>query len=47
MDDTNVELKCGQMNLKHSKVATANLMKFTADNKVDIICTQEPYINLG
>jgi sugar/nucleoside kinase (ribokinase family) len=47
MDDTKVELKCAQINLKHSKVATANLMKYTADNKVDIICIQEPYINQG
>jgi exonuclease III len=33
--------------MKHSKVATAKLMKYTADNKVDIICIQEPYINQG
>jgi len=47
MDDTKVELKCAQINLKHSRVATVNLMKYTADNKVDIICIQEPYINQG
>jgi hypothetical protein len=47
MDDIKVELKCTQINLKHSRVATANLVKYTADNKVDIICIQEPYINQG
>jgi hypothetical protein len=47
MDDTEVELKCAHINLKHSRVATANLMKYTADNKVDIICIQKPYINHG
>jgi exonuclease III len=47
MDDTNIELKCVQINLKHPRVATANLMKYTADNKVDIICIQEPYMNQG
>jgi sugar/nucleoside kinase (ribokinase family) len=44
MDDTKIELKCAQINLKHSTVATANLMKYIAGNKVDIICIQEPYI---
>ena len=47
MDDTKGELKCAQTNLQHSRVATANLMKYTADNKVDIICIQEPYIHQG
>ena len=47
MDDTKVELKCAQINLQHSRVATAKLMKYTADNKVDIICIQEPYIHQG
>jgi hypothetical protein len=47
MDDTKIELKCAQINLKHSRVATANLMKYTADNKVNIICIQEPYMNQG
>ena len=28
-------------------MATANIMKYTADNKVDIICIQEPYIHQG
>ena len=47
MVDIKVELKCAQINLKHSRVATVNLMKYTADNKLDIICIQEPYINQG
>ena len=47
MDYTKGELKCAQINLQHSRVATANLMKYTADNKVDIICIQEPYIHQG
>ena len=33
--------------MQHSRVATANLMKYIADNKVDIICIQEPYIHQG
>jgi exonuclease III len=28
-------------------VATANIMKYVADNKVDIICIQEPYTHQG
>ena len=47
MDDTKVELKCAQINLQHARVATANLMKYIADNKVDIISIQEPYIHHG
>jgi len=47
MGDTIIELKCVQINLKHSRGATANLMKYTTDNKVDIICIQEPYIYQG
>jgi len=47
MDDTKEELKCQQINLQNSRVATANLMKNTADNKVVIICIQEPYILQG
>jgi hypothetical protein len=29
MDDTKEELKCAQINLQHSRVTTANLMKYT------------------
>jgi hypothetical protein len=47
MDDTKDGLNFAQINLQHSRVATANLMKNTADNKLDIICIQEPYIHQG
>src|SRR5215510_13473654 len=47
MEDKIVELKCVQINLQHSKSATATLMKYAADNKVDILCIQEPYIHQG
>jgi len=47
MDDTKAELKCAQINLLNARVATANLMKYITENKVDIICIQEPYIHQG
>jgi len=47
MDDKIMELKCVQMNLQQKRGATAHLMKYTSDNKVDIICIQEPYIYQG
>ena len=47
MENTKVELKCAQINMQHSKGATANLMKYAEDNKVNIICIQEPYIHQG
>jgi len=47
MDDTIIELKCVQINLQHPRGATANLLKYTADNKVDIIRIQKPYIYQG
>ena len=47
MDATKAELKCAQINLQHSRGATANLMKYTVDNEVDIICIHEPYIYQG
>jgi len=47
MDETKAEMKCAQINLLHARVATANLMKYIADNKVDIISIQEPYIHQG
>ena len=46
MDDKKTELKCAQINLQHARVATANLMKYIADNKCEI-STQEPHIHLG
>jgi len=47
MDDTKAELNCEQINLQNSRVATANLMKYIAENKDDIISIQEPYIHQG
>jgi exonuclease III len=43
MDDKQPQIKCIQVNLKHSKAATANLMKIIEEDKTDIICIQEPY----
>ena len=33
-----------QINLQHSRVATANLMQIIEEESIDIICIQEPYI---
>ena len=35
-------IKCTQVNLQHSRVATANLMKAVAEDETDIIFIQEP-----
>jgi len=43
MDDKQPQMKCTQVNVKHSKPATANLMKIIEEDKTDIICIQEPY----
>jgi len=43
MDDKQPQIKCIQVNVKHSKAATANLMKIIEEDKTDIICIQEPY----
>jgi exonuclease III len=32
-----------QINLQHSRVATANLMQITEEESTDILCIQEPY----
>jgi hypothetical protein len=37
------QIKCLQINLQHSRVATANLMKIIEEDSTDILCTQEPY----
>jgi exonuclease III len=47
MGDTKGEIKYAQINLQHSRIATANLMKYIVDNKIDIISIQEPYIYQG
>ena len=38
-------LKCMQINLQHSSLATANLLKIIEED-TDVICIQEPY-NIG
>jgi len=42
-DNTQNLIKFAQINLHHSRAATASLMKYIADNNVDITCIQEPY----
>ena len=37
-------IRCTQINLQHSRVATANLMQITEEESMDILCIQEPYI---
>ena len=37
-------LKCIQINLQHSRLATDNLLKITEEEGTDILCIQEPYI---
>jgi hypothetical protein len=37
------QIKCIQINLQHSRVATDNLMKIIAEDGTDILCIQEPY----
>jgi len=36
-------IKCLQINLQHSRAATANLIKIVTDDEIDIIFIQEPY----
>jgi hypothetical protein len=36
-------IKCMQINLQHSKPATANLIKIVTEDEIDIIFIQEPY----
>ena len=36
--------KCIQINLKHSRAATDNLMQITAAENIDIILVQKPYL---
>jgi hypothetical protein len=33
-----------QINLQHSRVATANLIQLTEEESIDILSIQEPYI---
>ena len=43
MDYKQIQIKSLQVNVHHSKAATANLMKIIEEDKTDIICIQEPY----
>jgi len=40
-------IKCTQVNLQHSRAATANLMKAVAEDETDIIFIQEPHTIQG
>jgi len=37
------KLKCIQLNLQHSRLATENLNKIIEEENTDILCLQEPY----
>jgi len=37
------QIKCIQINLQHSKLATDNLLKIVEEDSTDILCIQEPY----
>ena len=39
----NLDIKCIQLNLRHSRAATSNLMKVTEENDTDILFIREPY----
>jgi hypothetical protein len=41
---TNTKINCLQINLRHSKIATDNLIKIIDEEGTDIVCIQEPYI---
>jgi endonuclease/exonuclease/phosphatase (EEP) superfamily protein YafD len=41
--DKQPQIKSIQVNVKHSKATTANLVKIIEEDKTDIICIQEPY----
>ena len=38
------QIRCMQINLQHSRVATANLMQLTEEESIDILSIQELYI---
>jgi len=46
-DTTLTDIKCLQINLQHSRAATANLTKIVTDDEIDIIFIQEPYTIQG
>jgi len=37
-------LKCLQINLQHSRLATDNILKFMKEEITDIACIQKPYM---
>jgi len=41
-----MRLKCLQINLQHSRLATDNLLKILEEEDTDIVCIQGPY-NIG
>jgi len=41
------EMKCGKLNLQHSRTATYNLTQLIYHNKIDVAFVQEPYIVLN
>jgi hypothetical protein len=43
MTKMQTQLKCIQINLQNSRLATDNLLKITEDNNTDIVCNQESY----
>jgi len=43
-DKLETQIKCFQINLRHSRVATDNIVKLTAEYGTDILLLQEPYI---
>ena len=42
-----MEIKCAQLNLQHSKTATYNLTQLILHNNIDVAFVQEPYIVLN
>jgi len=38
------QINCNQMNLKHSRGATDNLMQITTQENTDMVMIQEPYL---
>ena len=46
-DTTQTNIKCLQINLQHSRAATANLIKIVTEDEIDIIFIQEPYTIQG
>ena len=44
MKKMQTRLKCIQINLQHSRLATDNLLKITKEDSTDMLCIQEPYM---